>query len=47
MELPPVPLAPRRPFYEISKRGFDIGVSALLLALLSPLLAACWRWRSS
>ena len=37
MELPPVPLAPRRPFYEISKRGFDIGVSALLLALLAPL----------
>ena len=38
MEFPPVPLATPRPIYEISKRCFDAAVSALLLALLSPLL---------
>ena len=38
MEFPPVPLAASRPIYEISKRCFDAAVSALLLALLSPLL---------
>jgi len=38
MDLPTVPVAPPRPLYDLSKRWFDAGVSALLLALLSPLL---------
>ncbi|MFZ2519892.1 MAG: sugar transferase [Anaerolineae bacterium] len=37
-DLPPAPLAPPRPLYEISKRWFDLGLSAVLLVLLSPLL---------
>jgi len=38
MELPTTPVAPPRPLYDISKRCFDAAVSALLLALLAPLL---------